>query len=76
MLLVVGFTRAAQAALRAHCPGSTAGLLAVGTAAALAAYLVHGFFDYFFEFTPTYALLWLLGGLLMGLSNDYVRNPA
>ena len=35
-----------------------------GVAAGLAAYLVHGFFDYFLEFTPTYALLWFLGGLL------------
>ena len=32
-----------------------------GAAAGLAAYLVHGFFDYFLEFTPTYALALVAG---------------
>ena len=27
-------------------------------------YAVHGTLDYFLEFTPTYALLWLLAGML------------
>ena len=31
------------------------------------AYLVHGTLDYFLEFTPTYALLWLLAGALVAL---------
>ena len=35
-----------------------------GPAIGLAAYLVHGFFDYFLEFTPTYGLLWLLAGIV------------
>ena len=35
--------------------------------------LVHGFFDYFLEFTPTYGLLWLLGGIVAGLA---AREPA
>jgi hypothetical protein len=42
----------------------------VGAAAGLGAYAVHGFFDYFLEFTPTYALLWLLGGMLMALAQE------
>lgn len=75
-LVIVGFGRAAHGALRRHGTSSTAGLLATGVAAGLAAYLVHGFFDYFLEFTPTYALLWFLGGLLMALSSDHNGNPA
>jgi hypothetical protein len=74
-LVIVGFGRAARGALRRHGRSSTAGLLTTGVAAGLAAYLVHGFFDYFLEFTPTYALLWLLGGLLVALSSDHNGNP-
>jgi O-antigen ligase len=74
-LVIVGFGRAARRALLRHGPSSTAGLLATGVAAGLAAYLVHGFFDYFLEFTPTYALLWFLGGLLAALSSDHNGNP-
>jgi len=72
-LIIVGFARAARAAMRVHGPASTAGLVAAGAAAALGAYLVHGFFDYFLEFTPTYALFWLLGGALTGLSVKAAR---
>jgi hypothetical protein len=75
-LVVVGLGRAARDALRRHGVRSPGGLLATGAAAGLAAYLVHGFFDYFLEFTPTYALLWLLAGLLTALSSDSVRAPA
>lgn len=75
-LVIVGFGRAARGALRRHGTSSTGGLLATGVAAAVAAYLVHGLFDYFLEFTPTYALLWLLGGLLTALSSDHNGNPA
>ncbi len=42
-------------------------VLVFGLGAGLAAYLVHGTLDYFLEFTPTYALLWLLAGALVGL---------
>jgi hypothetical protein len=41
--------------------------LALGLAAGLCAYLLHGLLDYFFEFTPTYALFWLLGGMVVAL---------
>jgi hypothetical protein len=47
--------------------------VAAGAATGLGAYLVHGLFDYFLEFTPTYALFWLLGGLLTGLAADPER---
>ena len=44
-------------------------VLALGVAAALATYLLHGLLDYFFEFTPTYALFWLLAGMLVALAH-------
>jgi len=44
-------------------------LLALGVAAALGTYLLHGALDYFLEFTPTYALFWLLGGMLVALAS-------
>jgi O-antigen ligase len=74
-LMVVGFAGAARAAVRAHGAGSPAGLVAAGAAAGLGAYLVHGFFDYFLEFTPTYALFWLLAGLLTALGSNQDGNP-
>jgi hypothetical protein len=68
VLLVVGFAGAARTAIRHHGAASVAGLIATGAAIGLAAYLVHGFFDYFLEFTPTYGLLWLLAGIVTGLA--------
>jgi len=65
--LLVSFWRSARRALRAHDARSAEGLLAVGIAAGLAAYLIHGLFDYFLEFTPTYALFWLLAAMLSAL---------
>jgi hypothetical protein len=47
-------------------------ILALGLGAGLCAYLLHGVFDYFLEFTPTYGLLWLLGGMTVALG----RPPA
>jgi O-antigen ligase len=41
--------------------------LALGVAAALGAYLLHGVLDYFLEFTPTYAQFWLLAGMMAAL---------
>jgi hypothetical protein len=41
--------------------------LALGLSAALLAFFMHGLVDYFMEFTPTYALFWLIAGLLIGL---------
>jgi O-antigen ligase len=73
VLIVVGFAGAARVAVRHHGAASVAGLVAAGAATGLGAYLVHGLFDYFLEFTPTYALFWLLGGLLTGLAADPER---
>ncbi len=61
--LILAFGRTARRA--AAIPGNR--VLVFGVGAALAAYLVHGTLDYFLEFTPTYALLWLLAGALVGL---------
>ncbi len=43
------------------------GLLAAGVAVALGTFLLHGTLDYFFEFTPTYSMFWLLAGALTAL---------
>jgi hypothetical protein len=75
ILVALGFAGAARTAVRHHGLGSVAGLIAAGAATGLGAYLVHGFFDYFLEFTPTYALFWLLGGILTGLSGNLIRTP-
>jgi hypothetical protein len=45
----------------------TARALAAGLLAGLAAFFRHGVADYFFEFTPTYGLFWLLAGSATGL---------
>jgi len=69
-LVIVGLAGAARRALRRHGAASPAGLVAAAATAGLLAYLAHGFFDYFLEFTPTYALLWLLAGMLAGLASE------
>jgi len=55
---------------RRHWPSLTtrsARVLALGLSVALLTFFVHGVVDYFMEFTPTYSLFWLSGGLLIGL---------
>ena len=74
VLLVIGLARAARNAVRQHGAASVGGLVAAGAAMGLAAYLVHGFFDYFLEFTPTYGLLWLLAGIVTALSRTDPRG--
>ena len=69
-LVIANLAGAARRALRRHAATSPAGLLAAAATAGLLAYLVHGFFDYFLEFTPTYALLWLLAGMLAALASE------
>jgi putative inorganic carbon (hco3(-)) transporter len=73
--LLAGFWRAARRAVRAHGARSPEGLLTVGIAAGLAAYLTHGLFDYFLEFTPTYALFWLMAAMLtaLGEPNEHIN---
>ncbi len=54
--------------------------LALGLSVALLTFFIHGFVDYFMEFTPTYGLFWLIAGLLIGLltgtGNDEVAGTA
>jgi O-antigen ligase len=47
---------------------SSQALLCAGLAASLAAFLVHGVFDYFLEFTPVYLLFWLVVGLSLNVA--------
>src|SRR5206468_849279 len=64
LLLAAGVAGAARTAIRHHGATSVAGLFAGGAATGLAAYPVHGFFDYFLEFPPRYGLVWLLAVFL------------
>jgi hypothetical protein len=65
-LLVVALVGGARRALAA--PPTR--LLALGVAAALGTYLLHGVLDYFLEFTPTYAQFWLLAGMMIALQSQ------
>jgi O-antigen ligase len=67
--LIVAFWRLARRTSFGADPASAAGWLAPGLVAGLAAFLVHGLFDYFLEFTPTYGLAWLLAGMLVAVDN-------
>jgi O-antigen ligase/polysaccharide polymerase Wzy-like membrane protein/Ig-like domain-containing protein len=40
-------------------------LILLALIASLAAWYIHGLFDYFFEFTPTYVVFWLILGLAL-----------
>jgi len=46
-------------------------VLIVGLTIALLAFFAHGAVDYFFEFTPTYGLWWVLMGMTAGLSSSW-----
>ena len=59
--LILALAAAARRAIAAT------GLLGVGVAVALGTFLLHGTLDYFFEFTPTYSIFWLLAGALIAL---------
>jgi hypothetical protein len=50
--------------------------LALGLGIGLGAYLVHGLFDAFLEFTPTFALAWLLAGMLVALDQPPTEPAA
>jgi len=63
LAMVAAFGGAARRAVAA--PGSR--ILALGVAAGLATYLLHGLLDTFLDFTPTYALFWLLAGMMVAL---------
>jgi len=66
LAMVAAFGGAARRAVAA--PASR--VLALGVAAGLATYLVHGLLDYFLEFTPTYALFWLLAGMMVAMDRS------
>ncbi len=55
-------------------------VLVLGLTVALLTFLIHGFVDYFMEFTPTYSLFWLVAGTLIGLltgtTDDEVARTA
>jgi hypothetical protein len=44
-------------------------LLVVGIGLGLAAFYLHGLVDYFFAFTPTYGMFWILTGMAVGLAH-------
>lgn len=50
-------------------------LWAIGLTSAILIFLLHGFFDYFLEFVPTYLLFWLCLGLLSGLTAPAAPAP-
>ena len=64
--LVAALAGSARRALAA--PASR--ILALGVAAGLATYLLHGLLDFFLEFTPTYALFWLLAGMIVAMDRS------
>ena len=43
--------------------------LFLGISAATAAFLIHGLFDHFLAFTPTYVMIWVVVGLVASLPN-------
>lgn len=47
-------------------------LMALGLAAGLATWYVHGFVDFFYEFTPAYLAFWLLVGLLAAMPSSSI----
>ena len=70
--LMVSLWRAARRAWRAASDPAARALLA-GLFAGLGAFFLHGLVDYFFEFTPTYGLFWLLAGATVGMASGAER---
>src|SRR5205085_8267563 len=66
LLLCTLIIRAGLRALRAR-QSRERGMIAAVCVTAIAAFLIHGFTDYFLEFTPMYLLFWLTTGLVAGL---------
>lgn len=75
LLAFLAVIAALAAAARRAAAAPATRLLALGVTAALAAYLVHGVVDHFLEFTPTYALFWLLAGMLVATERQ-PESPA
>ena len=71
-LLLAAFVTAFRTAVRmsvALADATRAAMLLVSLAG-VAAFLLHGVLDYFFEFTPTYGLFWLSAGVVAALTRD------
>jgi hypothetical protein len=66
--LIVALAVAARRAIARSAADTAARTLSLAVNASLAAFLLHGTLDHFFEFTPTYALFWLLAGMLVALT--------
>lgn len=60
--------------IRAHYFANRVDGVACGLAAAL--FFVHGFFDYFLEFTPLFGLFWLLLGLTAAAAETPAARPS
>ncbi len=54
--------------------GSDTRAVTAGAGIALAAFLIHGLVDYFFEFTSTYGLFWVVAGLAVVLASPRRRS--
>jgi hypothetical protein len=70
VLAFLALIAALGAAARRAVVAPASRILALGVAAGLAAYLLHGVLDYFLEFTPTYALFWLLAGMIVAMDRS------
>ena len=70
VLAFLGLVAALGGAARRAVAAPASRILALGVAAGLATYLLHGLLDYFLEFTPTYALFWLLAGMMVAMDRS------
>ncbi len=70
LLALLAMVAALGGAARRAVAAPASRILALGVAAGLATYLVHGLLDYFLEFTPTYALFWLLAGMMVAMDRS------
>jgi hypothetical protein len=70
LLALLALVAALFGAARRAAAAPASRILALGVAAGLATYLLHGLLDYFLEFTPTYALFWLLAGMMVAMDRS------
>ncbi len=67
MLSLIRIARRAISTANLNAAESENTWLLLGVLIGLLTYFVHGLLDYFFEFTPTYSLFWLLMGMVARL---------
>jgi hypothetical protein len=70
VLALLAVVAALGGAARRAVAAPASRILALGVAAGLATYFLHGLLDYFLEFTPTYALFWLLAGMMVAMDRS------